>query len=84
MDMDRFFHVTIDKSKGQVSGTLIGIKFINENTYEITIPFQSQSASLITYADHSYSTTAVAAEDFVQRYKVGEKCRCLLLDVRNK
>jgi hypothetical protein len=40
-------------------------------------PFQSQSASLITYADHSYSTTAVAAEDFVQRYKVGEKCRCL-------
>ena len=67
------FHVTIDKSKGQVSGTLIGIKFINVNTYEITIPFQSQSASLITYADHSYSTTAVAAEDFVQRYKVGEK-----------
>jgi hypothetical protein len=41
------------------------------------LPFQSQSASLITYADHSYSTTAVAAEDFVQRYKVGEKCRCL-------
>jgi hypothetical protein len=34
---------------------------------------------LITYADHSYSTTAVAAEDFVQRYKVGEKCRCLLI-----
>ncbi|MFV8357542.1 GumC family protein, partial [Flavobacterium sp. XS1P32] len=67
------FHVTIDKLKGQVSGTLIGIKFITENTYEITIPFQSQSASLITYADHSYSTTAVAAEDFVQRYKVGEK-----------
>lgn len=67
------FYVTIDKSKGQVSGTLIGIKFINENTYEITIPFQNQSASLITYADHSYSTTAVAAEDFVQRYKVGEK-----------
>ncbi len=67
------FYVTIDKSKGQVSGTLIGIKFINENTYEITIPFQNQSASLITYADQSYSTTAVAAEDFVQRYKVGEK-----------
>ena len=67
------FYVTIDKSKGQVSGTLIGIKFINENTYEITIPFQNQSASLITYADHSYSSTAVVAEDFVQRYKVGEK-----------
>ncbi len=67
------FYVTIDKSKGQVSGTLIGIKFINENTYEITIPFQNQNASLITYADNSYSTTAVSAEDFVQRYKVGEK-----------
>ena len=67
------FYVTIDKSKGQLSGTLIGIKFINENTYEITIPFQNQNASLITYADQSYSTTAVAAADFVQRYKVGEK-----------
>ena len=67
------FYVTIDKSKGQLSGTLIGIKFINENTYEITIPFQNQNASLIMYADQSYSTTAVAAADFVQRYKVGEK-----------
>ncbi len=67
------FYVTIDKSKGQVSGTLIGIKFINENTYEIRIPFQNQNVSLITYADNTYSNTAVAAEDFVQRYKVGEK-----------
>jgi hypothetical protein len=55
MDMDRFPFVTIDKSRTSIRH-FNGIKFINENTYEITIPFQSQSASLITYADHSYST----------------------------
>ena len=67
------FYVSIDKSKGQLSGALIGIKFISENTYEISIPFQEQSVSLITYADNSYSTTAVQATDFVQQYKVGQK-----------
>ena len=67
------FYVSIDKSKGQLSGALIGIKFISENTYEISIPFQEQNVSLITYADNSYSTTAVQATDFVQQYKVGQK-----------
>ncbi|MDZ4331383.1 MAG: sugar transporter, partial [Flavobacterium sp.] len=67
------FYVNIDKSKGQLAGTLIGIKFISENTYEIRIPFQSQNVSIITYSDNSYSNTAVATGDFVKRYKVGEK-----------
>ncbi|MEZ7505876.1 polysaccharide biosynthesis tyrosine autokinase [Flavobacterium sp. Arc2] len=67
------FYVDIDKSKGQLSGNLIGIRFVNENVYEIRIPFASQNASLITYSDNSYSTTAVATGDFVKRYKVGER-----------
>ena len=67
------FYVAIDKTKGQLAGTAIGIKFISENVYEIRIPFQNQNASLITYADNSYSSTAVEATDFVKRYKVGEQ-----------
>lgn len=67
------FHVDIDKSKGQLAGTLIGIKFISENTYQIRIPFQSQNVSLITYSNNSYSNTAVETGDFVKSYKVGEK-----------
>jgi len=66
------FYVSIDKSRGQLAGTLIKIKFLSANEYEIQIPFAGNSASLITYADNSYSTTAVEAGDFVKRYKVGQ------------
>jgi hypothetical protein len=37
-----FFYVEIDKSKGQLAGSLIGIKFVSESVYEIRIPFESQ------------------------------------------
>jgi succinoglycan biosynthesis transport protein ExoP len=67
------FYVEIDKSKGQLAESLIGIKFVSESAYEITIPFDSQNASLITYSNNSYSNTAVAAGDFVKRYTVGER-----------
>ncbi len=67
------FYVNIDKSKGQISGNLIGIKFLSENVYEIRIPFASQNVSLITYSNNSYSNTAVEQGDFVKRYKVGEQ-----------
>ncbi|WP_304199906.1 polysaccharide biosynthesis tyrosine autokinase [Flavobacterium alvei] len=67
------FYVTIDKNRGQLAGTLIGIKFLSENEYEIRIPFGSNSASLITYANNSYSNTNVAVGEFVQKYKVGKQ-----------
>jgi len=67
------FYVTIDKSKGQLSGILIGIKFVSADTYEIRIPFENQNVSTITYSDNSYGNTAVETGDFVKRYKVGEK-----------
>lgn len=65
------FYVEIDKNKGQMSGSLIGIKFLSENEYEIRIPFADTTVSLITYRDNSYSQTAVVPGDFVKRYKVG-------------
>ena len=36
------FYVQIDKSKGQLVGSLIGITFLSESVYEIRIPFESQ------------------------------------------
>ena len=66
------FYVTIDKSKGQLVGNQIGIKFLNESEYEIRIPFENNSVSLLTYATNSYSNTAVEVGDFVKKYKVGE------------
>lgn len=67
------FYVVIDKSKGQLAGELISIKFLNVNEYEIRIPFENSSVSLITYANNSYSNTAVEIGEFVKKYKVGEQ-----------
>lgn len=67
------FYVNIDKSKGQLAGNLIGIKFLSENEYEIKVPFENQSVSLLTYSNNSYSNTNVETGDFVKKYKVGEQ-----------
>ncbi len=67
------FYVNIDKKKGQISGSLISIKFLSENVYEIRIPFENNSVSLVTYSDNSYGKTAVEVGEFVKRYKVGEQ-----------
>ncbi len=66
------FYVTIDKSRAQLLGTLVKVKFLSESLYEIRISFTTNSASLITYADNSSTNTAVAVGDFVKRYKVGQ------------
>lgn len=66
------FYVTIDKSRAQLAGTLIKVKFLSESEYEIRIPFAGNAVSLINYTDNSYSTTSVEIGDFVKRYKVGE------------
>lgn len=66
------FYVAIDKSKGQLVGNLIGIKFLSENEYELRIPFATSNVSILTYSTNSYSNTAVEIGDFVKKYKVGE------------
>ncbi|MRX38768.1 polysaccharide biosynthesis tyrosine autokinase [Flavobacterium sp. LC2016-23] len=67
------FYLNIDKTRGQLANTLISIKFLNENTYEIRIPFETNSVSLITYSKNSYSNTSVQPVEFVKKYKVGEQ-----------
>ncbi|CAM4030710.1 polysaccharide biosynthesis tyrosine autokinase [Flavobacterium weaverense] len=67
------FYVNIDKSKGQLSGALISIKFLSESEYEIKIPFENSSVSTLTYSNNTYGSTNVEIGDFVKRYKVGEQ-----------
>ena len=67
------FYVDIDKKQGQLAGTLIGIKFLTENEYEVRIFFEKNSVSVIHYIDNSYTNISVVEGDFVKRYKVGEQ-----------
>jgi succinoglycan biosynthesis transport protein ExoP len=67
------FYVNIDKSKGQLTNILIGVKFLSENEYEIRIPFENNSVSLIDYTTNTYSNTNVQPIEFVKKYKVGEQ-----------
>lgn len=67
------FYVSIDKTKGQLANTLIGIKFLSETEYQIEIPFENNSGSLIKYSSNSYETTSVEPVTFVKKYKVGEQ-----------
>jgi len=66
------FYIDIDKTKGQLAGSLISVKFLSENEYQIQIPFENNSVSLITYNDNSYSNTSVQPITFIKKYKVGE------------
>ncbi|AWK03029.1 sugar transporter [Flavobacterium crocinum] len=66
------FYVDIDKTKGQLANTLIKIKFLTENVYQIEVPFESNSVSLITYSNNTYSNTSVQLGSFLKKYKVGE------------
>lgn len=66
------FYIDIDKTKGQLANTLISIKFLSENEYQIQIPFESNSVSLTTYSTNSYSNTSVQPVIFIKKYKVGE------------
>ena len=67
------FYVDIDKTKGQLANTLISIKFLSENEYQIQIPLETNSVSLITYSTNTYSNTSVQPVTFIEKYKVGER-----------
>ena len=74
------FYVDIDKREGQLSGSLIGIKFLSPTEYQIRITFENDNVSLIHYSDNSISNTAVAKGEFIKKYRVGEKVQLPFLN----
>jgi len=67
------FKINIDKSKGQLAGIPIKIRFLSESVYELSVVFESESASLINYYDDSTSKIAVGQEEFKKTFKVGQE-----------
>lgn len=67
------FYVDIDKKQGQLAGTLIGIKFISQTEYKITITFEGDNVSLIHYLDNTTSNTSVQPGVFSKIYKIGQQ-----------
>lgn len=65
------FHLVIDKNKEQLLGTVIKVKFVSESVYEISIPFENQSATVVRYADNSTASTSVAVGEFKKQFRVG-------------
>jgi capsular exopolysaccharide synthesis family protein len=76
------FVVVLDKSRPQLALNLIKIKFLTESDYEIQISFENNAASLITYANNSFSTTSVETGNFVKRYKVGDTVSLPFLNLK--
>jgi len=64
------FNVKLDKSKGQLAGMPIKIKFLSDSEYEISVAFEEENATLINYFDNSTSKIAVAPEEFKKRFKI--------------
>lgn len=67
------FKVDIDKSKGQLSGIPIKIKFVNASEYELSLAFENDNVNLINYYDESKSQIAVPVGEHKKKFKVGQQ-----------
>ena len=67
------FYVKIQKNKPQLLNSNIKIKFLSQNTYQISIPFEEASVPTVNYSEDTTSKVAVVKEEFKKEYKVGER-----------
>jgi polysaccharide biosynthesis transport protein len=74
------FYVNIDKSKGQLLGSNISIKFINDSEYLLKINFEGEKANLFNYSKNKQESTNVVVGKFEKRYKVGQQVSLPFLD----
>lgn len=66
------FYIDIDKSKGQLLGKPISIKFIDNTQYELFLDFKDDKATTQKYTDKSLQTVAVPKGKFNKTFNVGE------------
>lgn len=67
------FYVKIDKSKGQLFGRPIKIRFLSPTQFEVSVDFEeSESVPLIHYSDLSVSNFTVQNKEFKKNFKVGQ------------
>ncbi len=67
------FYVEIDKTKGQLFGQLIKIKFLSPSQYELSVDFgQATAASVIQYADLAVKPINVSGGEYKKVFKINE------------
>lgn len=77
------FVVAIDKTKGQLFGRLIKIKFISPTQYELSVDFEETStATLMHYADLSVSEYNVREQGFKKVYQINESVALPFLNLK--
>ncbi len=66
------FEIKIDKSKPQLLGHVVKIKFINPNEYLLNIEFESNTVSVYDYQNNASSSLNISDEVINEKYKVNE------------
>ena len=66
------FKIIADKTQYQLLSQFVNVKMISKDTYQITIPFQANSAEVIRYSDNKKAIINVPNKEFKKIYKVGQ------------
>ena len=66
------FVIKVDKSKNQLVGVPVTIKFVSPNEYEVSFTNKSNSVPVINYLNYQNDVVLVQSGDFVKRFKVGQ------------
>ncbi|WP_298139073.1 polysaccharide biosynthesis tyrosine autokinase [Flavobacterium sp.] len=67
------FVINLDKSKNQLAGIPINIKFVTPNEFEVTIDFTSNSAQVINYSTNKYDNVDVVQGILKKRFRIGQQ-----------
>lgn len=77
------FVVEIDKTKGQLFGNLIKIKFLSPTQYQLSVDFEEQTkVALIHYSDLSIEEYNVREKEFNKVFKINKKIEIPFLNLK--
>src|SRR5690606_6547986 len=66
------FVITLDKTKGQILGKPIGIRFINDDQFELTATFEGESFRVQRYADKETYDVRATLGSFAKTFSFGQ------------
>ncbi|WP_333877391.1 exopolysaccharide transport family protein [Flavobacterium sp.] len=66
------FKVNIDKSQYQLLDQFVKVKMLSDNTYRLTVSFQSDKAEVIRYSDSKRTVVDVPVGEFSKVYRLGQ------------
>ena len=66
------FKISLDTKQNQLYEQFIKVKLISRDSYQITIPFQTNSTQVVRYFDNKKDVIQIPNKEFKQIYKVGE------------